>query len=212
MDLFESLKNKISGKNIKIVFPEGNDERIVKAAVRLANDGMIRPIILGAKETVEDSNNGQALPESIEVIDPDKYPSEEFEKMVAAFVERRKGKNTEEQARKMLKDVNYFGTMMVYMGNADGLVSGAIHPTGDTVRPALQIIKTKPGVSRTSGAFIMSRGDERYYFADCAININPNAEELAEIAVQSAKSARLFDIDPRVALLQFFNDGLCKIG
>ena len=161
MDLFESLKNKISGKNIKIVFPEGNDERIVKAAVRLANDGMIRPIILGAKETVEDSNNGQALPESIEVIDPDKYPSEEFEKMVAAFVERRKGKNTEEQARKMLKDVNYFGTMMVYMGNADGLVSGAIHPTGDTVRPALQIIKTKPGVSRTSGAFIMSRGDER---------------------------------------------------
>ena len=75
MDLFESLKNKISGKNIKIVFPEGNDERIVKAAVRLANDGMIRPIILGAKETVEDSNNGQALPESIEVIDPDKYPS-----------------------------------------------------------------------------------------------------------------------------------------
>ena len=86
MDLFESLKNKISGKNIKIVFPEGNDERIVKAAVRLANDGMIRPIILGAKETVEDSNNGQALPESIEVIDPDKYPSEEFEKMVAAFV------------------------------------------------------------------------------------------------------------------------------
>ena len=109
MDLFESLKNKVSGKNIKIVFPEGNDERIVKAAVRLANDGMIRPIILGAKETVEDSNNGQALPESIEVIDPDKYPSEEFEKMVAAFVERRKGKNTEEQARKMLKDVNYFG-------------------------------------------------------------------------------------------------------
>ena len=210
MDLFESLKNKISGKNIKIVFTEGNDERIVKAAVRLANDGMIRPIILGAKETVEDSNNGQALPESIEVIDPDKYPSEEFEKMVAAFVERRKGKNTEEQARKMLKDVNYFGTMMVYMGNADGLVSGAIHPTGDTVRPALQIIKTKPGVSRTSGAFIMSRGDERYYFADCAININPNAEELAEIAVQSAKSARLFDIDPRVALLSFSTMGSAK--
>ena len=210
MDLFESLKNKISGKNIKIVFPEGNDERIVKAAVRLANDGMIKPIILGAKETVEDSNNGQALPESIEVIDPDKYPSEEFEKMVAAFVERRKGKNTEEQAQKMLKDVNYFGTMMVYMGNADGLVSGAIHPTGDTVRPALQIIKTKPGVSRTSGAFIMSRGDERYYFADCAININPNAEELAEIAVQSAKSARLFDIDPRVALLSFSTMGSAK--
>ena len=210
MDLFESLKNKISGKNIKIVFPEGNDERIVKAAVRLANDGMIKPIILGSKETVEDSNNGQALPESIEVIDPDKYPSEEFEKMVAAFVERRKGKNTEEQARKMLKDVNYFGTMMVYMGNADGLVSGAIHPTGDTVRPALQIIKTKPGVSRTSGAFIMSRGDERYYFADCAININPNAEELAEIAVQSAKSARLFDIDPRVALLSFSTMGSAK--
>ena len=95
------------------------------------------------------------------------------------------------------------------MGLADGLVSGAVHSTGDTVRPALQIIKTKPGVSRTSGAFIMlrGRGQEKYLFADCAININPNAQELAEIAVESAKTAEMFDIEPNVAMLSFSTKG-----
>lgn len=130
--------------------------------------------------------------------------------MVEAFVERRKGKNTKEQAETMLRDVNYFGTMLVYMDKADGLVSGAIHSTGDTVRPALQIIKTKPGVSRTSGAFVMVKGDERYLFADCAININPGAQELAEIAVESANTAKIFDIDPQVAMLSFSTMGSAK--
>ena len=97
--------------------------------------------------------------------------------------------------------------MLVHMGLADGLVSGAVHSTGDTVRPALQIIKTKPGVSRTSGAFIMIRGTERFLFADCAININPGAQELAEIAVESAKTAEMFDIQPNVALMSFSTKG-----
>ena len=121
--------------------------------------------------------------------------------MVEAFVERRNGKATKEQAEKILKDVNYFGTMLTYMGITEGMVSGAIHSTGDTVRPALQIIKTKPGVSRTSGAFLMVRGrdQEKYLFSDCAINVNPSAQELAEIAVASAKTAELFDIDPAKA-------------
>ena len=110
----------------------------------------------------------------------------------------------------MLRDVNYFGTMLVYMDKADGLVSGAIHSTGDTVRPALQIIKTKPGVSRTSGAFVMVKGDERYLFADCAININPGVQELAEIAVESANTAKIFDIDPQVAMLSFSTMGSAK--
>ncbi len=97
--------------------------------------------------------------------------------------------------------------MMVYTGEVDGLVSGAVHSTANTVRPALQIIKTKPGVSRTSGAFIMQRGDERYLFADTAINIDPNADELAEIAVESAATAKAFGIDPRVAMLSFSTKG-----
>ncbi len=130
--------------------------------------------------------------------------------MVAAFIERRKGKVTEEDARNILLDENYFGTMLVYMGKAHGLVSGAAHSTADTVRPALQIIKTKPGIRKTSGVFIMVRGDEKYVFADCAINIAPDSQDLAEIAVESAQTAKMFDIDPRVAMLSFSTKGSAK--
>lgn len=210
MDLFENLISKIKGEGKKIVFPEGNDERIVNAAMRLADEGIINSVILGNEVQIKKIAKLDILPNDVSVIDITKYPKEEFEKMVNSFVERRNGKNTVDQARKMLQDVNYFGTMLVYMGIADGLVSGAVHPTGDTVRPALQIIKTRPKTTRTSGAFIMTRGDERYLFADCAININPNEQELAEIAVESIRTARLFDIDPKVAMLSFSTKGSAK--
>ena len=130
--------------------------------------------------------------------------------MVAELVAVRKGKVTEEQARELVLNVNYFGTMLVHMGLAAGLVSGAIHSTGDTVRPALQIIKTKPGISKTFGYFAMLRGDERYIFADCAINPNPTSGDLAEFAIESARVARMFDIDPKVALLSFSTKGSAK--
>ena len=130
-----------------------------------------------------------------------------MDEMVAAFVERRKGKATEEQARKILLDENYFGTMLVHMKQAHGMVSGAAHSTADTVRPALQIIKTKPGVKKTSGVFIMVRDEEKYVFADCAINITPDSQDLAEIAMESAKTAQMFDIEPRVAMLSFSTKG-----
>lgn len=208
MELFQSLKNKIKGKNIRIVFPEGMEPRILGAAVRLKADGLLSPVLLGNPEAVRAfaAERGFNLTD-MEIVDP--YQAPDFEEYVAAFVARRNGKVTEEQARTLLRDENYFGTMMVYLGKVDGLVSGAIHSTGDTVRPALQIIKTKPGISRTSGAFIMlrSEGREKYLFSDCAINVNPTAQELAEIAVESAKTAELFDIEPNVAMLSFSTKG-----
>ncbi|MFC6323014.1 phosphate acetyltransferase [Companilactobacillus baiquanensis] len=209
MDLFDSLKNKIDGKNFTIVFPEGNEPRILRAALRLHNESVLKPILIGNKDEIAKvATEYSADLKDITIIDPETYA--DFDAMVESFVERRKGKNTKEQAEKMLKDNNYFGTMLVYMGKADGMVSGSVHSTGDTVRPALQIVKTAPGSSRISGSFIMQKGDERYMFGDCAININPNAQELAEIAVQTAKTAKLFDIDPKVAMLSFSTKGSAK--
>lgn len=208
-DLFAGLKQKISGHNLKIVFPEGLDERILKAAGRLAAEKLVTPILIGNIEQVQAKAKELGfLLDVAEVYDPAKY--EGMDELVTAFVERRKGKATEEDARKILLDENYFGTMLVYLNKAAGLVSGAAHSTADTVRPALQIIKTKQGVSKTSGAFIMVRDDEKYVFADCAINIAPDSNDLAEIAVESAKTAKMFDLDPRVAMLSFSTKGSAK--
>ncbi|GAA2982199.1 phosphate acetyltransferase [Lentilactobacillus parakefiri] len=211
MELFESLKQKIKGKNISIVFPEGDDVRILGAASRLAKDGLVNPVILGAQDTVEKvAKDADIDLGNVEIIDYLNQPADQIDEMVAAIVERRKGKTDEAKARDWLKDPNYFGTTLVYMNKINGMVSGANHPTGDTVRPALQIIKTKPGVKLISGAFIMQKGDERYLFADCAINLDPDANALAEIAVESGKVAKTFDIDPKVALLSFSTKGSAK--
>ena len=208
-DLFEGLKQKISGRNLRIVFPEGTDERIIRAASRLAEDNLITPILVGNIEQVQAKAQELGVSvENAEIYDPTSYAG--MEELVAAFVDRRKGKATEEDARKILLDENYFGTMLVYLNKAHGLVSGAAHSTADTVRPALQIIKTKAGVKKTSGVFIMVREDEKYVFADCAINIAPDSNDLAEIAIESAKTAEMFDIEPRIAMLSFSTKGSAK--
>jgi phosphate acetyltransferase len=199
--IIEELKSKITGKGLKVVFPESNDARIVEAAVKLAEEGLIQPILIKTKHEIAAGYNT----DNCIVLDPNNY--EFFEEMVHSFVDRRKGKATIEQARKLLLDENYFGTMLVYMGKAHGLVSGACHSTGETVRPALQIIKTKPGVSRTFGYFLMVRDNEKFIFGDCAINPNPTAENLAEFAVESAKAAEMFGVNPKVALLSFSTNG-----
>ncbi|ALC82788.1 MULTISPECIES: phosphate acetyltransferase [Bacillus] len=208
-DLFTLIEEKVKGKDVRIVFPEGTDDRILTAAIQLAGKSILQPIVVGNKEEITKKADSLHLKlDGVDIYDPHTY--EGLEELVQSFVERRKGKVTEEQARKILLDENYFGTMLVYKGLADGLVSGAAHSTADTVRPALQIIKTKEGIKKTSGVFIMVRGDEQYVFADCAINIAPNSDDLAEIAVESANTAKMFDIDPRVAMLSFSTKGSAK--
>src|SRR5690625_428514 len=193
----------------KIVFPEATDERVLRAASRLAQEGLIEPILIGNINEINQLVQEYTVDVSnCTLIDPSSYA--EFDQVVDSFVERRNGKVSKEEAETIVKDENYFGTMLVYLKKADGLVSGAAHSTSDTVRPALQIIKTKEGVQKTSGVFVMVRDEEKYIFADCAINIAPTSEDLAEIAMESAKTAKLFDVEPRVAMLSFSTKGSAK--
>ena len=211
MDIFEKLAQDLKGQGRRIVFPEGSDKRIMGAAVRLKADGVVDPVLLGNQAEMKQvaSENNFDL-SGIEILDPATYPAADKQAMHDALLERRKGKNTPEEVDQMLTDVSYFGTMLVYLGKVDGMVSGAVHSTGATVRPALQIIKTKPGQKRISGAFIMQKGEERYIFADCAINIELDAETMAAVALQSAETAELFGLDPKVAMLSFSTKGSAK--
>lgn len=204
--LFEQIEANVKNQFPTIVFPEGTDERVLEAAIKLGDNKVLHPVLVGSHEAIEKKaiELGMSLA-NVEVQDPASY--NEFEELVTAFVERRKGKTTTEDARKQLLDGNYFGTMLVYVGKAAGLVSGAAHSTGDTVRPALQIIKTKQGVKKTSGVFVMVKGDQKLIFGDCAINIAPDSSDLAEIAIEASKTARVFGIAPKVAMLSFSTKG-----
>ena len=210
MDLFEELKVEVKEKHPSIVFPEGEDERVLKAAFRLKEENILEPIVLGKRSEVEGAAKaiGKDLA-NINFIDP--AEAKDIDEMAQTFFERRKGKITLEDAKALLlKDVNYLGTILVYMKKADGLVSGAAHATSDTVRPALQIIKMKEGYKKTSGVFVMVKGAERYIFADCAINIAPDSNDIAETAILSNMTAKSFGVDPKIALLSFSTKGSAK--
>ena len=213
MEVFEQLKQLIKSKDKqRIVFPEGDDVRILTAVSQMKKDDLLEPIVLGKKDQVLSLSKENDLDLSgVMIIDP--VTSPDFDDMCQKFHKRMQGGKhfqTMEEAEKAMHDANFYGTMLVYTGKADGMVSGAAHSTADTVRPALFILKTKPGMHRISGSFIMERGKEKYVFADCAISIDPTADQLAEFAAQSAATAKMIGINPKVAFLSFSTKGSAK--
>ena len=200
-------------QNRKIVFTEGTDPRILEAASRLHTVGILTPILLGTPTEIKEAatKSGWSV-DGIETIDPNNY--DQMEDMVSLRVELRKGKMDEASCRAALQKSNYFGTMLVKMGKADCLLGGATYSTADTVRPALQLIKTKPGSKIVSSCFILYRqsenGPDMYAMADCAINLDPTEDELVEIACETARTAKTFSIDPKVAMLSYSTLGSGK--
>ena len=197
-----------------IVFTEGTDPRILEASARLLSGNFLKPVLVGNPEEIAAAAEDAGFNiRGAEIADPANYP--EMDAMVEQMVELRKGKMTPEQCRDALKKGNYFGTMLVKMGVADCLLGGATYSTADTVRPALQLIKTKPGSNIVSSCFIMVRPaasgeNEVLAMADCAINIKPTEDELVEIGLETATTAKVFGIDPKVAYLSYSTLGSGK--
>uniref|UniRef100_UPI0032167801 phosphate acetyltransferase n=1 Tax=uncultured Draconibacterium sp. TaxID=1573823 RepID=UPI0032167801 len=199
-----NLVAKAKAKKKHIVLPEGTDSRVLMAATRLVDQNVVDVTLLGKREDIltQASKIGVKINGNIKIIDPAK--SEYYEDYWKTYHELRKHKNIpEEMAKEALLDVSYFGTMMVYKGHADGMVSGAAHTTAHTIIPALQFVKTRPGVSTVSSCFFMCLDDHVSVMGDCAVNVSPTADQLAEIAISSAESAKAFGIEPKVALLSY---------
>ena len=212
--MFDNLVAVLKAHPRKIVFTEGTDARILEASAHLLSGNFLTPVLVGNVEEVKKAAEecGYNI-RGAEILDPENY--DRMEEMVETMVALRKGKMTADECRAALKKGNYFGTMLVKLGVADCLLGGATYSTADTVRPALQLIKTKPGNKIVSSCFIMVRpsatGDsDLLAMADCAINIKPNEEELVEIAVETAKTAKIFGIDPKVAFLSYSTLGSGK--
>jgi phosphate acetyltransferase len=188
-----------------IVLPEGNDDRILEAADMLVKQNIVTISLIGVKEQIIASAQRLNLSldyDKISIIDPASSPK--FEEYAHTLYELRKAKKlTLEMARDLILDVSYFGTMMVFKGDADGMVSGALHTTQHTIRPALQFVKTKPGIHTVSSIFFMCLTNRVSIFGDCAVNPNPTSEQLAEIAISSAESSLMFGIEPKIAMLSY---------
>ena len=212
--MFQKLIDTLKQSPKKIVFTEGTDPRILEASARLLSGTFLTPILVGNEAEVYAAAEKAGFNiRGAEIFDPETYP--EMDKMVETMVELRKGKMTADECRAALKKGNYFGTMLVKMGVADCLLGGATYSTADTVRPALQLIKTKPGNKIVSSCFIMVRqaasGDnEVLAMGDCAINIDPSEDDLVEIALETANCAKIFGVEPKVAFLSYSTKGSGK--
>ncbi|MBQ6250797.1 MULTISPECIES: phosphate acetyltransferase [Ruminococcus] len=228
MGMFDKLIANLKSSKKTIVFTEGSDPRILSAADRLIKEDLMGVILCGNVDEVKAAaKNGGFNIDGAEILDPATYP--EMDALVAQMFELRKGKMTEDECRAALAKSNYFGTMLVKAGKADALLGGATYSTADTVRPALQIIKTKKGSNLVSSSFILFREkdgkEEKIAMGDCAINLSyedtvdkegnvvlTGARKLAEVAVETAKTADFFGIDPKVAVLSFSTYGSGKGG
>ena len=218
MSMVEDIRKKAQSKLMTIVLPEGDEPRTVQAAKIIKDEGLAKPVLLGELEAIKNTakETGTDIT-GIEIIDPAESPK--AKDYAAELYELRKAKGvTEEDAAKLVQDVMYYGIMMVKTGDADGLVSGAVHTTGDMLRPALQIIKTKPGIKVVSSSFLMDCPNKNLghngllVYADCVVMPNPTADELAEIGISAADTAkRLCGIEePKVAFLSFSTKGSAK--
>ena len=212
--MFEFLINKLKAHPRRIVFTEGTDPRILEASARLLSGNFLTPVLVGNPEEVQKAAEATGFNiRGAEIVDPADFA--DMDKMVEEMVALRKGKMTAEQCRDTLQQANYFGTMLVKMGYADALLGGATYSTADTVRPALQLVKTKPGNKIVSSCFIMVRPsasgeNEVLAMADCAINIKPNEDELVEICRETVECAKTFGVDPKVAFLSYSTKGSGK--
>lgn len=207
--IINELEGKVKGKGIRIVFTEGWDARVQKAVIDLKKNDVVQPILLGSPGQIAECAEENGLDVSgIEQIDPATF--DKLDEMAMRMVELRRGKMDLEQCRKAIQSSNYFGTMLVEMGYADGLLGGATYSTADTIRPALQLVKTAPGQPLVSSCFLLVKGSEQYIMRDCSININPTPDELVEITVQTAHTAKQFGVEPKVALLSYSSMGSAK--
>ncbi|MBR4214786.1 MAG: phosphate acetyltransferase [Bacteroidales bacterium] len=215
MTLLEQIRENAKKANKRIVLPEGEEERTLKAADTILGEGIAQLVLIGNPETIkaEADKFGLKNISKAQIVDTKTYEKKQQYAQIMAEIRKAKGM-TEEKALKQLDSPYYLGTLMIKAGDADGMVAGAICSTADTIRPALQYIKTAPGVSTVSGAFVVVVPNKNYgqdgvfLFADCAVTIDPNAQQLADIAVISAKTAKaLAGIDPKVAMLSFSTKG-----